>query len=191
LARFRSTADTRGFSLVETLVATTVTTIALAALAQLFMISTRANHGARLTTFAAVLAQQKMEQLRGLSWGFDTIGLPLTDSTSDLTVVPESATGGTGLSPSPARTLGQNTDGYCDFLDSRGQSLGGGTAPPANTMYIRRWSVEPLPTNPNNTLVLQVLVTSRRDRGAADTEVGVRRLPQEARLITVKTRKAT
>jgi hypothetical protein len=48
--------------------------------------------------------------------------------------------------------------------------------------------VEPLPTNPNNTLILQVLVTRRQDRGVADAG-SVARLPDEARLVTVKTRK--
>src|SRR5687767_13682192 len=129
-------------------------TVAVASLAQLFMISTRANQSARVTTVAAMLAQQKMEQLRALEWGFDAIGLPMSDTTSDLTVVPEEPDGGPGLSPSPDRTLGRNVDGYCDFLDNRGQSLGGGTVPPPNTVYIRRWSIEPLPTNPNNTLIL-------------------------------------
>ncbi len=43
--------------------------------------------------------------------------------------------------------------------------------PPANTVYVRRWSVEPLPTNPNNTLILQVLVFSVGDR----PETGTRR----------------
>ena len=51
--------------------------------------------------------------------------------------------------------------------------------------------MEPLPTNPNNTLVLQVLVTRTRSRGSADQAVGVNRLPDEARIISVKTRKAT
>ena len=55
-------------------------------------------------------------------------------------------------------------------------------------MYIRRWSVEPLPTNPNNTLILQVLVFLNRDRGDADAG-NVARLPEEARLVSVKTRK--
>jgi hypothetical protein len=60
-------------------------------------------------------------------------------------------------------------------------------------VYIRRWSIEPLPTNPNNTLILQVLVTRWRSRGVADTEEanGGRRLPDEARIISVKTRKAS
>lgn len=179
-----------GFSLLEVLFATTILAVALTALAQLFAMSTRANNGARATTFASILAQQKMEQLRGLTWGFDALGLPQSDITSDLTVVPETTTGGTGLSPSPAGVLGANTSGYVDYLDATGNSLGTGASPPGNTAYIRRWSVEPLPTNPNNTLVLQVLVTRARNRGTADSTVDVRRLPDEARLISAKTRKA-
>jgi len=183
----------RGFSLVETLVATTLMTVALASLAQLFLISTKANQSARLTTTASVLAQQKMEQLRGLTWGFDMIGLPLSDTTSDLTVVPEQPQGGPGLTPSPDGSLQSNVDGYCDFLDGRGQPLGGGSVAPPNTVYVRRWSVEPLPTNPNNTLILQVMVTRWRARGTADTDQsgGGKRLPDEARVISVKTRKAS
>jgi type II secretory pathway pseudopilin PulG len=180
-----------GFSLLEVLFATTLLTVGIGSLAQLFVISTRANSSARATTFTTVLAQQKMEQLRSLTWGFDSLGLPLTDTSTDITAALEAPTGGKGLTPSPAGTLGENTDGYCDFLDINGQSLGGGTTPPADTVFIRRWSVEPLPTNPNNTLVLQVLVGSNRPRGSADQAVGVNRLPYEARIISVKTRKAT
>ena len=184
-------AGERGFSLVEVLFATTLLTVAIVSLAQLFAVSTRANTNARLTTFTAVLAQQKMEQLRSLTWGFDTQGLPLTDTSTNITAAAEAPTGGKGLTPSPSGALGENTDGYCDFLDGNGQSLGGGTAPPANAIYVRRWTVEPLPTNPNNTLVLQVLVARNRSRNAADSAVGVDRLPDEARIISVKTRKAT
>lgn len=180
-----------GFSLIEVLFATSILTVAVVALAQLFAVSTRANTGARATTFAAVLAQQKLEQLRSLTWGFDTLGLPLTDTSTDISSAAETPTGGKGLTPSSPGALGANTDGYCDFLDSNGLSLGGGTTPPEGAIYIRRWSVEPLPTNPNNTLVLQVLVTRNRSRGSADTATGVNRLPDEARIISVKTRKAT
>ena len=192
MEKFNSSNE-RGFTLVETLVATTIMTVALASLAQLFLISTKSNQSARLTSVASVLAQQKMEQLRALTWGFDTIGLPLSDNTSDLAVVPERATGGPGLTPSPDGVLRRNVDGYCDYLDAGGQSLGGGTNPPPNTVYVRRWSVEPLPTNPNNTLILQVMVTRWRSRGQADIEDvgGGRRLPDEARIISVKTRKAS
>ena len=184
-------AGEQGFSLVEVLLATTLLTVAIVSLAQLFAVSTRANTNAKLTTFTTVLAQQKMEQLRSLTWGFDAQGLPLTDTSTNITAAVEAPTGGKGLTPSPVGALGENTDGYCDFLDGNGQSLGGGTTPPANAIYVRRWTVEPLPTNPNNTLVLQVLVARNRSRNAADQAVGVDRLPDEARIISVKTRKAS
>ena len=182
--------DARGFSLLEVLVATTLVTVSLAALAQLVAIATRANRNASATTYATVLAQQKMEQLWSLTWGFDTLGLPLTDTSTDITVEPERETGGNGLRPSPPNTLGQNVEGYVDYLDMFGRALGGGPTPPEGTVYLRRWAVEPLPANPGNTIVLQVLVTRRGTRGTADAAIGARRLPDEARVISVKTRKA-
>lgn len=181
-----------GFSLLEVLVASTIMIAGVASLAQLFLVSTRNNAAAKSTSIAAMLAQQKMEQLRALEWGFDALGLPSTDTTTDTTVVPEGANGGTGLSPSPAGTLNNNTVGWVDYLDKYGTQLGGGTTtPPGSAAYIRRWSVEPLPTNPNNTLVLQVLVTPNGLRTGADTSTSVVRNNQEARFITVKTRKAS
>ena len=180
-----------GFSLLEVLFATTILTTAVVGLAQLFAVSTRANTSARSATFSAVLAQQKMEQLRSLTWGFDGQGLPLTDTSTDITVAAETPAGGLGLTPSPLSALNANTNGYCDFIDKNGVSLGGGVAPPVGAVYTRRWSIEPLPTNPNNTLVLQVFVMHNRSRIGADATVNVRRLPDEARIISVKTRKAT
>jgi prepilin-type N-terminal cleavage/methylation domain-containing protein len=184
--------DARGFSLLEVLIATTILSVSLAALAELSTMSTRANRSAKTTTYAVILAQQKMEQLRSLTWGFDTIGLPLTDTTTDTTVVPERDAGGKGLSPSPTNALLQNTDGYVDYLDNFGRTLGGGATPSDGTVYIRRWSIEPLSANPDNTVVIQVLVTRRRDRGTLDiaAAAGVTRLPDEARLVGVRTRKA-
>src|SRR5436190_17217571 len=190
LAKSRWTADARGFSIIEVLMATALMVTAVASLAQLFVLSTQRNTSSKNTTFAAVLAQQKMEQLRSLTWGFDVLGLPTTDTTTDTTKFPETA-GGSGLSPSPVNTLQQNVVGFVDYLDSKGQTLGGATAvPPVNAVYIRRWMIEPLPTNPNNTIVIQVLVTRHRNRGTADGG-NVTRLPDEARVISVKTRKAT
>ena len=190
LAKSRSSSSSAaGFSLIEVLVATMLLALALVSLAQLFALSTRSNIGARDTTFTAVLAQQKLEELRALTWGYDTLGLPLSDISTNTAVSPETATGGTGLAPSPPGSLGTNTNGYVDYVDRFGAKLGGGTSPPSNTVYVRRWSVEPLPANPNNTLILQVLVFRNRDRGAANDGAGTV-MPQEARLVTVKTRKS-
>jgi type II secretory pathway pseudopilin PulG len=190
LERFSSfNNDESGFSLVEVMVATGLLVTALVSLAQLFVISTRSNIGSHNTTYAAVLAQQKLEELRALDWGYDTQGLPLSDITTNTAVSPETPIGGTGLSPSPNTTLQQNTAGWVDFVDGFGNKLGTGANPPQNAIYTRRWSITPLPTNPNNTLVIQVLVTRNNNRGVAD-QGAVMRLPEEARMITVKTRKA-
>jgi type II secretory pathway pseudopilin PulG len=178
-----------GFSLVEVMVATGLLVTALVSLAELFVISTRSNIGSHNTTYAAVLAEQKLEELRALAWGYDTQGLPLSDTTTNTALSPETPTGGTGLSPSPSSSLGSNTPGYVDYVDAFGNKLGTGGTPPAKAIYTRRWSITPLPTNPNNTLVLQVLVTRNNNRGPAD-DGAVKRLPEEARMITVKTRKA-
>jgi prepilin-type N-terminal cleavage/methylation domain-containing protein len=197
LARSRCSSES-GFSLIEVLVAVALLVVALVALASLFATATRTNQGSRYTTSTAILAEQKMEQLRGLAWGFDMLGLPLTDLTTNVAAFTATgacaAAGGgaaVGLSPSPGGSLATSTDGYVDYVDINGCGLGGGTAMPAGTVYIRRWSIEPLPTNPNNTVVLQVLVTRRPDRGAQASQDPVMRLPEEARLISVKTRKTT
>jgi prepilin-type N-terminal cleavage/methylation domain-containing protein len=191
-SRFSSEA---GFSLIEVLAAMVVMSVALVGLAQLFALSTGANMTARTNTYAALLAQQKMEQLRGLTWGYDILGLPVSDYATDTSAAAAvsgctvSAGGSaTGLSPSPWGTLQENAAGWVDYLDRNGCVLGGGGTAPAGTVYIRRWSVEPLPSNPNNTLILQVLVTRRTDRGAANA-ANVARMHDEARLMSVKTRK--
>ena len=158
----RAGAAQAGFSLPEVMVATAILATALVSLGQLFAISMVSNRGARCTTYAAMLASQKIEELRSLAY-------------SELT-------------PSPPGTLGVSTSAYADYLDTYGRAIGGGGSPPAGTVYIRRWSIEPLPAYPDNTLVLQVLVTDLR-AGAAPGSAG--RMPHEARLVTLRTRKAS
>jgi hypothetical protein len=174
---------------VETLVATALLATAIVSTAHMFGLATRSNLAAQRSTFATTLAAEKMEQLKGLAWGFDEIGLPINDYTSNTAVDPATPTGGTGLSQSPDDALAANSDGYVDYLDRHGNSLGGGTAVPAGTLYVRRWSIEPLPTNPNNTLIFQVLVFSLGDRTDSTGPV-LDRVRDEARMVGVKTRKS-
>jgi type II secretory pathway pseudopilin PulG len=190
LAKSRSKRSSEsGFSLVETLVATVLLATGILATAQMFVLATRGNMAAHRSTFAATLAAEKMEQLRGLTWGFDDVGLPIQDFTTNISVDPPVA-GGFGLSPSPDKALAANVDGYVDYVDRNGNTLGGGTDPPVDTVYVRRWSVEPLPTNPNNTLILQVLVFTLSDRDNEGEGPVLDRVRDEARLVTVKTRKS-
>ena len=183
----RASADA-GFSLVEVLIASLILTTGLLTLAQLFTISTRSNLTARATTYASILAEQKLEELRGLTWGFDLFGFPLSDTASDTASPDSETTGGTGLSPSPAATLREDTAGWVDYVDQFGHTLGGGADRPTDAIYIRRWSVTPHPVDPSNVLVLQVLVFRIQDRYGIDGSMG--RLTHGARLATVKVRKA-
>lgn len=70
--RSRPSDAERGFSLVEVLVASTVLTVGLVALAQLFAAATASNLNARHLTYATVLAAQKLEELRAEAWGQET-----------------------------------------------------------------------------------------------------------------------
>ena len=166
-----------------------LTTVSLG-VAQLFAMSTRANFIARGQTSTTALAEQRLEQLRALTWGFDAEGegLPVSDTTTNLSVDPPTATGA-GLNPSPTNSLEQNVAGYVDYLNAHGGWVGTGKTPPNGAVFVRRWSIQPLPTNPNNTLVLQVLVTpitNEASRGPGARQ----RMAGDAVLVSVKTRKA-
>jgi len=75
---------------------------------------------------------------------------------------------------------------YVDYLDGAGAWVGGGNGPPASARYVRRWAVIPLPEDPDDSLVLQVIVlpvrNARERRSAAAADV---------RLVSVKTRRAS
>ena len=184
-----------GFSLIEAMVATVILSVAVVSLADLLATATRDNMASRSTSRAVILAAQKMEQLKGLAFAVDDGGTPVTDVSSNLAAFTETgtctgvATGASvGLTPSPPGALATNTDGYVDYVNAQACGLGGGIVPPAGTAYIRRWSIEPSDDGVD-TLVLQVLVTERGVRTAVANDASRGRMPQEARLVSAKTRR--
>jgi type II secretory pathway pseudopilin PulG len=174
-----------GFSLAEVAVATAMLAMAVVALVELFGIAAVSNRRAHDATYAAVLAGQKMEQLRVLAYAFDSAGVAVTDSTTDTAVVPAVPDGGTGLSASPPDALTRNSAGFVDYLNASGASLGGGADALTGTVYIRRWSIEPGTSNPGNLLLVQVRVVPLHAGRAA----GAGRAPDEARVVGVRARK--
>ncbi len=193
MARAKSFSSSQGFSLIEVVIAIGLLTAVSLGVAQLFAASTRSNLVARGNTVTTALAEQKLEQIRSLTWGFDEdgLGLPVTDTTTNLSVWPLTQDG-TGLNPSPTDALEENKSGYFDYLDAHGIWVGNGTTAPGSAVYVRRWSILPLPTNPNNTLVIQVLVTPLANETARKETAFTRtRMAGDALLISVKTRKAS
>jgi hypothetical protein len=174
-----------GFSLIEVLTATAMMTAGLVAIAQLFLLAIDANRWSALTTTATALAGQKLEQLHSLAFFTDAIGMPVTDCATDLSVNPPAAAGGSGLLASPASALTSNTPGFVDFLDAAGAWVGTGTAAPRDAVFVRRWSITPLPAHPADALILQVAVGR-----ASASSPGASMRAGDAVLVGLKTRKA-
>jgi len=133
--RSRARPDPRacdGFTLLEVMMAMLLIAILAAGVVSLFTSAVKATAAARVQTSMALLALQRMEELRSAH----------------------------ALSLSPPAALASNIAGFVDFLDCAGRVVAAGLSPPPTACFVRRWSVEPLAASPASTLVLQVLVLS-------------------------------
>jgi type II secretory pathway pseudopilin PulG len=148
----RDRTEERGFSLIETVVAAGIVAGAFTALAQVFALSIAHSVAARDASAAMVLAAQKMEQLRGLIPGVDL---------------------------NEGGTLASSVDGFSDYLDQAGDSLGVPGSVPSGTVYVRRWSVAAFPSKPD-LLVIRVLVTKPAPEAVVNA----------ATLVTLRSRRA-
>lgn len=144
----------------------------------------RATAIARRSVVASIAAADKLEQLRGLAWGFDAAGARIVDGQSDASRSPVSATGGAGLALSAGDSLDADVPGFVDYLDADGRWLGG-AVPPANAAFVRRWSGTMAPEGPADSLVLAVRVLA-----VANGPGGRTGLLEAARLTTLKSRRA-
>jgi prepilin-type N-terminal cleavage/methylation domain-containing protein len=173
-----------GFTLVEVLVAMTLIATAAIGVAGLLGAAVQSRDAARVQTSATLLASQKMEQIHSLIWRFDPAGtgVPESDTTSDVSYDPP-RTGGVGLQPSPGGTLDTDTPGYVDYLDGAGRWVGRGGTVPSSAVYVRRWSILSLASDPADSRMIQVVV--RPVSRAAGFGVA------EVLLTSVRTRKAS
>lgn len=135
----------QGMTLIETMIALSllliiaVGTMGIAA----YALSTTENQG-HLAARTAEYAQDKMEQL---------LALAFCDTTTNTTVFPATAPGGTGLAgcapgnpPTPlaggSLSTGAPAAGYVDYLDGSGNLVGADGA----WQYIRVWQISPVGT---------------------------------------------
>jgi prepilin-type N-terminal cleavage/methylation domain-containing protein len=184
-----------GFTLIEVLIALTILVTIAVGMAQLVSLAAVTMRSAREQTSSVILAAAKMGQLRALAWTFEPpIVGELPVARSDVTTnVSHPAFGddGPGLRASPPGTLAANVPPYVDYLDEAGSWIGNDAEPPPGAVFIRRWAVVPLPSDPDRTLVLQVLVTTVRLDAARPPGTWRERAGAESLLVTIRTRKGT
>jgi type II secretory pathway pseudopilin PulG len=173
----------RGSALLEALIAMAIVIAALTGVAQLLLASRRAVWSAGTSSAAAVLASEKLEQLRSLTWSVDDEGRAVSDETTDLSSETWSS-GGTGLRPSPVGTLRSNVAGFVDYLTREGAWCGNGTVAPAGAAFVRRWAILPLAADPLDTIVLHVTVAPLAEAAAGEFA----RSPAAATVTTIRTR---
>ncbi len=140
-------ASERGFTLFETLVATSILITALAGVAQLFILGTHLTRQSSASGLALVAAQDKLESLRGQAFTYDPGGAPVTAP---------------ALQPSPPTTLADDTEPYVDWLDVDGfaQEAADGA------VLVRRWRISSLGATIPDSIAIEVCVF--RPPGAAD-----------------------
>ena len=121
-----------GFTLVETVVAAGVLAVGLVSLSQLVVIATHVTMAAGTLTTSAVMAQQKMEQLRAIDW--DALAL------------------------SPPGALDEDIPGYVEYLDADGR-VRGDPDPTVVALFVRRWAIAAVS---DHARVIQVVVRRQR-----------------------------
>lgn len=135
----------RGFTLLETIVATGILVTALAGIAQLFVLSTHLTRQASASGTAIVAAQDKLESLRALAFSYDSTGAPVTAP---------------GLQPSPPASLDADVASNVDWLDLRGETS---TADAA--AFVRRWKITAIASSPD-AIAIEVCVFTAPASGA-------------------------
>ena len=128
----------RGFTLVETLVATGVLITAIAGLAQLFTLSVRVTRDSAQFDTALLAAQDKLESLRSFHFTYDDDGVAITDPR---------------LTASPPTALAVNSAAYVDWLDADGNvTVEHGAA------HVRRWRISEIAGDDPAAIAIDVCV---------------------------------
>jgi type II secretory pathway pseudopilin PulG len=143
----------RGFTLVETVIATGLLVTALAGVAQLFFLSVQLTRQVSASGVALAAAQDKLETLRGLTFSYSGTGAPLT--------APD-------LEPSASFSLDENLHPNVDWLDGEAQAIDDAAA----ASFVRRWRISTIDDLFPDAIAIEVCVfkaPADADIRAADT----------------------
>jgi prepilin-type N-terminal cleavage/methylation domain-containing protein len=167
-----TSANRRGFTLLEVMAALGLLAGSVLAVAQLVVVASRASHLSRVRAVATNLAERQLEHLQSLAWGCAADGSSVGD-----------------LAMSPPGALQADTAGFVDYLDEGGVAVGSGLSPPTGARFTRRWSLEPDDglASPR-TIVLRVVVL-RREVSRAPSSSGTASWVETIRLVGVRTRR--
>jgi type II secretory pathway pseudopilin PulG len=153
----------RGFTLVETLIATGLLVTAMAGLAQLFALSIRLTRDSGQFGVALAGAQDKLEAFRSLRFGYDEGGAPVGDPR---------------LAGSPIASLSVDVEGYVDWLDASGAAL----PDTHGAEYVRRWRITAIAADEPAAIGIDVCVfgiqSAMRDPHHADACLATVRVRQ-------------
>jgi hypothetical protein len=148
-----------GFSIVETVIATSILLVVLVGLmSAMGMAAALTENEGHLSARAAEYAQDKMEQLLALSY---------SDIASDTTQIPTASANGAGLAAGGSQDPAAPAAKYVDYLDPDGKPLCPctGTTVPANWFYKRVWQIS---TPAGSTNLKQITVTAVVVRSVAN-----------------------
>ena len=154
--------ETRGFTLIEVVIAVAVLVSVLAGVAGVWAMAAASTRAAREQTLAMQLARDKLEQLAALTWAVRSAGgvdVLASDVTTNVSRLP-ATTDGSGTRASPGDSLGAPRATYADYLDERGRWLGTGSSPPAGARFVRRWWLARTGAGSSEMLLFQVLVAT-------------------------------
>ena len=131
--------SSRGFTLLETLIATGVLVTVLAGVAQLFILSTRLTREAGTSGVALAGAQEKLESLLARPFAYGAAGESITDPALEIT---------------GEDSLADDIESYVDTLDQDGSVV----ADAAEAAYLRRWRISAVDEATPPSILIEVCV---------------------------------
>ncbi|MGE3842790.1 MAG: hypothetical protein AB7I50_14535 [Vicinamibacterales bacterium] len=176
----------RGFSLVDVITGLAMLSVAVAALAPVFLQTTLGLAGARIESLAVAAALSRLEQLSALAFEEDSASaIQVTDESTNLASSPPDASG-TGLRRVGTSPLLQPRNGLADWIDSTGSPI---ATPRGRVVLGRRWSVSSLPrTADGEGLLLHVTARGQAREAGEGRRTTFARRPGDVWLFSVRAR---